>query len=115
MSALDGTFDLIVANPPYMADPARRAYRDGGGALGADLSLRIVAAALDRLAPGGRLMLYTGVAIVDGVDPFRQAAEAMLGTAGWDLGATASWTPTCSARNSRAAHTLLPSASPPCP
>lgn len=83
LSALDGAFDLIVANPPYMADPARRAYRDGGGTLGADLSLRIVDAALHRLAPGGTLMLYTGAAVVDGVDPFRQAAEAMLADAGW--------------------------------
>ena len=83
LSALDGSFDLIVANPPYMADPAKRAYRDGGGAFGADLSVRIVGAALDRLAPGGTLMLYTGCAIVEGRDPFRQAAEGLLADAGW--------------------------------
>ena len=32
-SALDaakGTFDLIIANPPYIADEEKRAYRDGG-------------------------------------------------------------------------------------
>lgn len=66
----DGEFDLIVANPPYMADPAERAYRHGGGTLGAGLSLRIVEQALNRLAPGGSLLLYTGVAMVDGHDPF---------------------------------------------
>jgi len=66
----DGEFDLIVANPPYMADPAERAYRHGGGTLGAGLSLRIVEQALNRLAPGGSLLLYTGVAMVDGRDPF---------------------------------------------
>ncbi|TWC22946.1 MULTISPECIES: class I SAM-dependent methyltransferase [unclassified Pseudomonas] len=70
---VDGQFDLIVANPPYMADPAERAYRDGGGALGAGLSLRIVEQALPRLTPGGSLVLYTGVAMVDGRDPFLEA------------------------------------------
>jgi hypothetical protein len=53
-----------------MADPAERAYRHGGGTLGAGLSLRIVEQALNRLAPGGSLLLYTGVAMVDGRDPF---------------------------------------------
>lgn len=77
-----GDIDLMVANPPYMADPARRAYRDGGGALGADLSLRIVDAALSSLAPGGTLLLYTGAAIIEGRDPFLAAVEPMLAGAG---------------------------------
>ncbi|WP_339450087.1 class I SAM-dependent methyltransferase [Pseudomonas sp. EA_5y_Pfl2_R50] len=70
LQGVEGEFDLIVANPPYMADPAERAYRHGGGTLGAGLSLRIVEQALNRLAPGGSLLLYTGVAMVDGHDPF---------------------------------------------
>jgi SAM-dependent methyltransferase len=70
LQGTEGNFDLIVANPPYMADPAGRAYRHGGGSLGAGLSLRIVEQSLNRLAPGGSLLLYTGVAMVDGRDPF---------------------------------------------
>lgn len=82
---VDGSFDLIVANPPYMADPAGRAYRHGGGALGAQLSVRIVEQALSRLNPGGSLVLYTGVAMVDGCDPFLAALAPYLDTTrfGW--------------------------------
>lgn len=78
-SAVDGSFDLIVANPPYLNDPAGRAYRHGGGALGEQLSISILEAALPRLAPTGTLLLYTGVAMVDGVDPLRQYATRNLG------------------------------------
>lgn len=78
LQSLEGEFDLIVSNPPYLNDPLQRAYRHGGGAFGAALSLRILDEALRRLAPGGTLLLYTGVAIVRGRDPFRQAAMERL-------------------------------------
>lgn len=78
LSEVEGTFDLIVANPPYLVDPAGRAYRHGGGALGAGLSEAIVAAASGRLAPGGTLLLYSGAAVVNGADPFRAAVQAQL-------------------------------------
>ena len=74
-----GLFDLIVANPPYLVDPAARSYRHGGGALGADLSLAILDEGIGRLAPGGTLLLYTGAAIVNGADPLRCAAADRLG------------------------------------
>ncbi|MBT2339892.1 MULTISPECIES: methyltransferase [Pseudomonas] len=82
---VEGDFDLIVANPPYMADPSERAYRHGGGALGAGLSLRIVEQALPRLTPGGSLVLYTGVAMIEGRDPFLEALAPWLDSAefGW--------------------------------
>jgi release factor glutamine methyltransferase len=66
-----GPFDLIMANPPYLVDRLARTYRNGGGMLGSELSLRIAAEGLSRLAPGGRLLLYTGSPIVNGSDPFR--------------------------------------------
>jgi methylase of polypeptide subunit release factors len=65
LSGAEGTLDLVVANPPYLADEQRRVYRDGGGDLGTDLSVRIVAEALDRLRAGGRLILYTGTPVVE--------------------------------------------------
>jgi SAM-dependent methyltransferase len=78
LTNVEGLFDLIVANPPYLVDPSERAYRHGGGPLGAGLSLAIVEAARERLASRGTLLLYTGAAIVDGVDPFRAAIEERL-------------------------------------
>jgi methylase of polypeptide subunit release factors len=70
LGGLDGGFDLVMSNPPYILDADQLAYRHGGGEHGAELSIRMVRAALDRLNPGGSLMLYTGVAIVDGEDRF---------------------------------------------
>jgi methylase of polypeptide subunit release factors len=81
LADLDGTFDLIVSNPPYLNDALQRAYRHGGGDFGADLSLRILDAALPRLAPAGMLILYTGTAIVGGRDLFRNAALPRLAAA----------------------------------
>ena len=67
---LEGQFDLILSNPPYMNDVSGRIYRDGGSRLGLDLSVRITQHAIKHLAPGGRLILYTGVAMTDQSDPF---------------------------------------------
>jgi methylase of polypeptide subunit release factors len=81
LSATAGDFDVILSNPPYLEDDAERAYRHGGGKLGRALSVKIGAQALQRLLPGGRLILYTGVAIVDGVDHFIREMEPFLGQA----------------------------------
>lgn len=75
-----GDFDLIISNPPYIADAQRREYRDGGAGLGRALSLRIVHEALPRLNHGGRLLLYTGIAMVDGIDPFQAELQPLLGS-----------------------------------
>ncbi|MES2609158.1 MAG: class I SAM-dependent methyltransferase [Pseudomonadota bacterium] len=79
---IDGDFDLIVSNPPYLVDADRRTYRHGGGDHGEGLSQRILEQAIAHLAPGGRLILYTGSAIVQGVDPFSEWAAGTAARAG---------------------------------
>ncbi|HDS0918794.1 TPA: class I SAM-dependent methyltransferase [Pseudomonas putida] len=83
LDGVSGTFDLIVANPPYMLDRSARTYRHGGGALGAELSLRIVEQACERLTRHGTLLLYTGVAIVDGRDALLEAIRLRLAGPQW--------------------------------
>ena len=81
LDAIDGDFDLIVANPPYLLDALERSYRHGGGMLGEGLSLAIASQASARLAPGGTLLLYTGTAIIDGIDHYRATVEPILDAA----------------------------------
>lgn len=69
-----GDFDLIVSNPPYLVDVDRRTYRHGGGDYGEGLSQRILEQSMAHLRPGGRLILYTGSAVVQGMDPFSEWA-----------------------------------------
>jgi methylase of polypeptide subunit release factors len=80
---VDGAFDLIVANPPYLNDEEARTYRHGGGRWGEALSARILAEGLARLAPGGRLILYTGATIVAGADPLLELLQPHLEQCGW--------------------------------
>src|SRR5207253_9135850 len=75
---IDGRFDLIISNPPYLIDPLARLYRHGGGELGFELSLNIVDQSIERLAPGGRLVLYTASAIVGGHDLFHKILSSRL-------------------------------------
>lgn len=86
LTSVDGDFDLMVANPPYLLDRDQRVYRHGGGGLGEGLSLAIAGLAGTRLAPGGTLLLYTGSAICGGVDRFRELLTARLQGAGLEWG-----------------------------
>jgi release factor glutamine methyltransferase len=78
LKQIDGGFDALVANPPYLVDDPGRVYRDGGGGLGIDLSVRIVTEGLERLGRGGQLVLYTGSPIVDGGSVLQAALAPVL-------------------------------------
>jgi len=82
LASVDGPIDFVIANPPYMRDGKGRAYRDGGGERGEALGVRIAREALARLAPSGRLVLYTGSAIVGGRDAFGEAVSRLCEEAG---------------------------------
>lgn len=87
LEGLEGPFDLVLANPPYVPSLETDALLAkgwgeprmalDGGADGLDLVRRLVPAAFAVLAPGGRLLLEA--------DP-GQAAEIadLLGSAGFD-------------------------------
>jgi hypothetical protein len=85
LSGIEGEIDLVVANPPFVMDPARRAYRDGGDHKGARLSLDWAGEAMGRIVPGGAILLYTGSAIVGGRDGLRERLEEMATASGCSL------------------------------
>ena len=63
-----GPFDLVVTHPPFMIDEDGPTYRHGGDLYGARLALDWVMRGVELLREGGRLLLHTGVSIVDGRD-----------------------------------------------
>ncbi|MCA1654461.1 MAG: methyltransferase [Sphingomicrobium sp.] len=80
-----GPADIVLANPPYILDAGRRAYRHGGGMHGAELSARMVAAVLPRLAIDGTFILYTGSTIIAGQDRLHDAVVRLADTNGCTL------------------------------
>jgi len=84
-TAVPGDFDLIVTHPPFMMDSEGRAYRDGGDLYGARLSLDWVLAGIEKLTAGGRLILHTGVSIVDGRDVLLERIEAEVRGPEWTV------------------------------
>jgi precorrin-6B methylase 2 len=77
LDQVDDPIDLVVINPPYIIDDANRAYRDGGGMHGGEIPFEMTRMAAERLAPGGRLILYTGAAIVEGRNALCEAVGAL--------------------------------------
>ncbi|TCB52448.1 class I SAM-dependent methyltransferase [Acinetobacter sp. ANC 4779] len=76
---IEGQFDLIFANPPYLIDADQRQYRHGGNVLdGNELSFNILKEGLTRINPQGCLFLYTGVAIRSKGNPFLEELKKLL-------------------------------------
>jgi methylase of polypeptide subunit release factors len=73
LRGVEGEVDLVIANPPYIMDEHDRAYRDGGGMHGAQLSFEWALESAERMRSGGHMILYTGVAIIEGKDPLHEA------------------------------------------
>lgn len=82
---LKRAFDAVLINPPYIIDASGRAYRDGGDMHGARVALDLALQAVQRLAPGGQLLLYTGAPIVAGRDELRDALAPKLPADRFDL------------------------------
>ncbi len=78
LGGVAGSFDLVISNPPYLIDDQARLYRDGRGRFGEGLSVEITRQSMDRLERGGRLILYTATAVVEGVDTFRESVSSLL-------------------------------------
>lgn len=85
LDAVPKNVRLSVANPPYIIDDAGRAYRDGRGMHGTEVALDMARMAVERLASDGRLILYTGSAIIDGGDPLKEALAELAEQAGRTL------------------------------
>lgn len=77
--------DLIVSNPPYIAssDTDHPTYSAGGAQQGLELPLRIIKEGMELLAPGGYLLMYTGVPVEyrrPGYDAFLEYLKALEGS-----------------------------------
>jgi SAM-dependent methyltransferase len=87
LEAVDEPIDLVLANPPGLMDPQHRGQRHGGGELGTGPTLKVVDEALQRLAPGGRLLLCATAPVVDGMDVLWRALQPLLARAHAERGA----------------------------
>lgn len=84
--SLPGDLDVVTANPPYIAGVDGSLYQDGGDLHGGRLSLDWARAAMDRLAPDGRFLLYTGSAILSGGrDQLKGELEKAVAEAGFTM------------------------------
>lgn len=85
LDPVNGPVDIAIANPPYIIDTAGRDYRDGGDMHGAGVALEMAIATIERLAPAGRFILYTGSPIIAGEDRLRHALTDLAERRGCEL------------------------------
>jgi len=80
-----GSFDLILANPPYIGGGKRKTYSNGGKR-GMEMTLDWTRQALAQLSPSGRFLLYSGSPIGrGGCDALRPQLETAARVAGCSL------------------------------
>jgi methylase of polypeptide subunit release factors len=88
-SGFDGLphdLEVVTANPPYIAGVDGSLYQDGGDLHGGRLSLDWAKAAMARLAPDGRFLLYTGSTILNGGrDQLKSELEKAVAEAGFRM------------------------------
>lgn len=77
LEGIDGAIDVALANPPYIIDGQERLYRHGGAWHGGQITGDMAGFVLPRLARGGRLILYSGSAIVSGQDTMKARLLAL--------------------------------------
>ena len=82
LAGIDGSFDLVVSNPPYVTpeeyqtlQPEIRLYEPYEAVVGVDVGAKVAAEARNLLRPGGRLVLECG----DGQAARLAAALSSLG------------------------------------
>jgi hypothetical protein len=72
LDPIDQAPDVVIANPPFIADRGQT-YQDGGGGRGEAIAVHWAQQAMAKLRPGGCLILYSGAPIVAGRDLLREA------------------------------------------
>lgn len=79
LAGVEPGYDLAIANPPFILDDDGPIYRSGGRMHGGETSLTWARQMAAGLGPGGRILLYTGSAIIGGRDRLGEAIEQELG------------------------------------
>ncbi len=80
----DASFDLILANPPFVATPGGRLLFRDGGSSGEDVLSRIVSGLPRRLAPGGTCQIVTDMVIKSDL-PYKYKLRQWIGEEGRDF------------------------------
>ncbi|MFO0619557.1 MAG: class I SAM-dependent methyltransferase [Polyangiaceae bacterium] len=84
--SVEGRFDVITANTPFLLLDEGSKARDGyGGAYGMEVELRLIAGLHDHLEDGGVSLLVVSSAFVDGRNLLEERLKDTLPSAGYDV------------------------------
>jgi methylase of polypeptide subunit release factors len=83
---IEGRFDLITANTPFLLlDEGSQALDGYGGAYGMEVELRLIEGLKTHLEPGGTSMLVVSSAFVDGRNLLEEKLRDMFAAGGWEI------------------------------